>query len=71
MRQPFVMVLMSTYNGERFLREQLDSILNQKSVEVYLLIRDDGSKDRTCQIISEYASKYQNIEWEHSGCHKN
>ena len=66
MRQPFVMVLMSTYNGERFLREQLDSILNQKSVEVYLLIRDDGSKDRTCQIISEYASKYQNIEWEHA-----
>lgn len=66
MKQPLVMVLMSTYNGEQFLREQLDSIINQKSVGVYLLIRDDGSTDETCQILSDYASKYHNIEWEHA-----
>ena len=66
MKQPLVMVLMSTYNGERFLREQLNSIINQKNVVVYLLIRDDGSTDETCRILSEYASKYQNIEWEHA-----
>ena len=54
---------MSTYNGERFLREQLDSILSQEGVEIILRVRDDGSKDNTCQILSDYASKHKNIEW--------
>jgi rhamnosyltransferase len=54
---------MSTYNGERFLKEQIDSILSQEGVEVRLLVRDDGSKDHTCEILEEYASKYQNVEW--------
>ena len=54
---------MSTYNGERFLREQLDSILSQQDVEISLLVRDDGSKDNTCQILSDYASKHQNVIW--------
>ena len=54
---------MSTYNGERFLREQLDSILSQEGVEISLWVRDDGSKDTTCQILSDYASKHKNIEW--------
>ena len=53
---------MSTYNGERFLEEQLDSILSQEDVNVSLLVRDDGSKDNTCQILSDYALKHQNIE---------
>ena len=53
---------MSTYNGERFLKEQLDSILCQEDVNVSLLVRDDGSKDNTCQILSDYALKHQNIE---------
>ena len=56
-----VAVLMSTYNGERFLREQIDSILNQKDVEVRLFIRDDGSSDRTVSIIKEYLERYDNI----------
>lgn len=63
MKNPKVLVLMSTYNGERFLQEQLDSILKQENVDVSLLVRDDGSKDNTCKILSDYASKYQNIEW--------
>ena len=63
MKDPRVLVLMSTYNGERFLKEQLDSILSQKSVEIGLLVRDDGSKDNTCQILSDYASKHKNIKW--------
>ena len=37
-----VLVMMSTYNGEKFLQEQVDSILNQEDCEVRLLIRDDG-----------------------------
>lgn len=50
-----IIVLMSTYNGELYIKEQIESILNQKDVEVKLIIRDDGSTDSTCNIISEYA----------------
>ena len=63
MKNPVVLVLMSTYNGGRFLKEQIDSILSQEDVDVRLLVRDDGSKDNTCSILSEYASVHQNIEW--------
>ena len=63
MKKPRVLVLMSTYYGERFLREQIDSILSQEGVDISLLVRDDGSKDNTSQILSDYASKYRNIKW--------
>ena len=55
-----VQVLMSTYNGERYLKEQIDSIIKQKDVEASLLIRDDGSKDNTAKILEEYG-KFSNI----------
>ena len=58
-----VAILMSTYNGAKYLREQIDSILFQKGVEVTLYIRDDGSSDGTIDIVKEYAQKYQNIIW--------
>lgn len=63
-KETHVLVLMSTYNGEAYLREQLDSILRQDGVHVHLLIRDDGSTDRTCDILAEYAVRYDNVEWE-------
>lgn len=47
-------ILMATYNGERFLRPQLDSILQQSNQEWQLIIRDDCSTDSTVQIIKEY-----------------
>lgn len=49
-----VAVLMSTYNGEKYLREQIESILGQQGVEVCLLVRDDGSSDTTLTILDEY-----------------
>lgn len=52
---------MSTYNGERFLKEQLDSILFQKGVDVQLFIRDDASIDRTPFILKEYSNRFKNI----------
>ena len=61
-----VLVLMSTYNGELYLRKQLDSILHQEKVRVHLLVRDDGSTDHTCDILREYAGKYPNLEWQTS-----
>ena len=54
---------MSTYNGKDYLREQIDSILSQDceekaDVKLKLLIRDDGSKDGTQEILRKYAAKY-------------
>lgn len=55
MPKPSTAVLMATYNGERFLAEQLDSIRNQE-VNCQIFVRDDGSSDRTIQILDGYAS---------------
>ena len=59
---PTVSVLMSTYNGHKYIRKQLDSLLLQEGVDVHIIVRDDGSKDETPQILSEYADKHSNIE---------
>ncbi|MGT2964614.1 glycosyltransferase family 2 protein [Streptococcus acidominimus] len=56
-----VHILLSTYNGERFLKEQLDSICHQTFGDWTLLIRDDGSSDGTRQIIGEYCQKDSRI----------
>ncbi len=58
-----VQILMSTYNGERYLREQLDSILKQSYWDWKLLIRDDGSTDNTMKIIEEYARNDSRIHY--------
>lgn len=50
-----VAVLMSTYNGEKYLREQIESIFVQEGVSVRLVVRDDGSQDGTLAILQEYA----------------
>lgn len=47
-----VVVLMSTYQGERFVREQLRSILSQLSPQGRVIVRDDGSSDRTADEIT-------------------
>lgn len=52
-----VCVLMSTYNGEKFLSEQLDSLIAQEGVDVSILVRDDGSSDNTVKILEDYAKK--------------
>ncbi|MFD1440915.1 glycosyltransferase family 2 protein [Lacticaseibacillus hegangensis] len=52
-----VTVLLSTYNGDAYLRELLDSLLNQTSVEVHIRVRDDGSTDHTRSILTTYAKK--------------
>lgn len=49
-----VAVLMSTYNGAKFLQEQIDSILAQSHADFTLYIRDDGSADDTWSILSAY-----------------
>lgn len=59
--KPNILVLMATKNGQSFLPQQLDSILQQSLVDVFLLISDDLSTDSTPQIINQYAAKYPNI----------
>ena len=56
-------VLMSTYNGEKYLREQLDSLLNQDLRPTKILIRDDGSRDDTVNLLEDYASQYNFIDY--------
>jgi len=54
-------ILLATYNGEKFLREQLNSLLGQSFKNFTILIRDDGSKDSTNTIIKEYEQNHPNI----------
>ena len=57
--KPTVAILMATYNGEKYLSEQIDSILNQRQVNVHLYVSDDGSTDNTLNIIQDYKNKYK------------
>lgn len=53
-----VAVLMSTYNGEKFIKNQIVSILEQDNVDVHLFIRDDGSSDGTLKILDTMKSVF-------------
>lgn len=57
MAQPAISICMATYNGEQFLRQQLESILAQSNQDWQLLIRDDGSDDNTVRIVEDYADR--------------
>ena len=54
-------ILMAPYNGEKYLREQIESILNQTYSNIRLIISDDCSKDKTREIIKEYEQKDNRI----------
>ena len=64
-----VMVLLATYNGEKYLQEQLDSIYTQEGVDVSILVRDDGSTDSTVEILEANKKKHK-LEW-YKGPHLN
>lgn len=51
-------ILMAVFNGEKYLREQLESIVRQTVTDWKLYIHDDGSRDGTIGIIEEFALKY-------------
>lgn len=52
-----ISVCIATYNGEKFIKEQLDSILCQLSNDDEVVISDDGSTDKTLEIIESYKDK--------------
>lgn len=55
-----IAILLATYNSEKYIRAQIESLLNQSIVDWRLYIRDDCSTDNTCQIIHEYHFKFPN-----------
>ena len=54
-------VLLSSYNGEKYLAEQIDSLLHQEGIILNVIIRDDGSTDNTIGIIQKYVEKYPSL----------
>ena len=57
-----VSILLPTYNGEKYLKEQIDSILNQTYKDIKLIISDDGSSDNTVNILKQYEHQDSRIE---------
>ncbi|WP_051416462.1 glycosyltransferase family 2 protein [Asinibacterium sp. OR53] len=58
---PLISVVMATYNGERFIGAQLNSILEQTYPNLELIIVDDGSTDGTANLLKQYAERFNNI----------
>lgn len=56
-----VLVLLATFNGEKYIEKQLETILSQIGVEINILISDDCSTDNTMQIIRNYSYLHKNI----------
>lgn len=57
------LVLLCTYNGEKYLKQQLDSILNQDEVNVFIKVADDCSTDNTVEILETYKTCYNNFDY--------
>lgn len=51
-------ILLSTYNGEKYIRQQIESIISQTYKDWFLIVRNDGSSDDTLKIIECYTSLY-------------
>jgi glycosyltransferase involved in cell wall biosynthesis len=58
-----VAVLLSTYNGERWLPAQLDSLLAQTHQDLRVVVRDDGSADGTRRVLRNYAARHPLVQW--------
>lgn len=56
-----VSILVSTYNGEKYIAEQLDSLIVQSYKNMHIYIRDDGSTDGTYSILQRYAELYPDL----------
>ncbi|EAH4807847.1 glycosyltransferase family 2 protein, partial [Campylobacter jejuni] len=61
MQQPLVSVIIPIYNVEKYLRECLDSVVNQTLREIEIILINDGSTDNCGKICDEYATKDKRI----------
>lgn len=62
-----IAVLLASYNGVKYIKEQVDSILNQKEVDVTIFISDDLSTDKTIEYLQEIYKGLENIVYLPSG----
>jgi glycosyltransferase involved in cell wall biosynthesis len=60
---PIVSICIPTFNGERFLRQTIESVLNQSLDNIEVIISDHGSTDRTIEIIREFELRDSRIKW--------
>ena len=60
-KEPDIAILMATYNGEKYLEEQLDSLVHQSYNNFVCYIHDDGSSDGTKEIINKYVKLYPDM----------
>jgi len=58
-----VQILLSTYNGSKYLKPLMESLLAQDYPEVEILVRDDGSSDGTVNLLREYVSTHTHIKF--------
>jgi glycosyltransferase involved in cell wall biosynthesis len=59
--KPLVSIALATYNGEKYIQEQLNSLFNQTYKHIEIVVVDDCSKDATVSIIKHYQQQYSNI----------
>ena len=57
-----ILIMMTTYNGEKYIERQLNSIIDQTYSNWNLVVRDDGSKDNTLSILEQYQNKDSRIK---------
>ena len=62
-----IVVLLATYNGQEYLRAQLDSLVQQTFKDFKIIVHDDGSTDDTLEIIAEYQEKYPEMMVQYFG----
>ena len=65
--QPLVSAVIPVYNGSNYLREAIDSVLNQTYKNIEILVIDDGSTDNTWDIIQSYGDKVRGFHKENGG----
>lgn len=63
----YVSIVLPSYNGEKFIRQSISSIMNQTYSDWELILIDDGSEDSTAQIMEEYCSRDVRITCVHNG----
>ena len=60
-----VTVIMSAYNGSKYIETQLDSIFRQKDVDVTCYVRDDGSTDNTLDVLNNFTPPPSILSMDH------